>query len=422
MKLLSTRNGLLLAAFFASLPHSGTGRVVSPGAIASKQNAPFLAHYPSPSNPHGSALDALLIRDEELLVPLKPRALPRPGGRPPTPPPPPPPPPMPPRPVGATRPPGVAGPAREPGSAAQPPGVDRPPRRTREATPTRSDPPSPPANWQPITDYAGMGQGVGAEPRPMAEYEKVGQEQLAAYQKAIDDRIPDTVIVTSPAELSRHEKNKAFLDFRTNPEYNVLDKTVALRDPELRSLKRFTSSELGFSMNEGQSEFLKKVVVWGPDPEKSSVDKPIFEATFDSGGKFIIYQHAFKENQSKLSITVPLNEVSMQSFLSASKEKSKEFKVAFIQNVQNKAFWEIVRQSYNDRKQPYTQILTFERGTTQFERIMGSPNFASRFFSFANHHNALGDKIPKRIVVAPKQTSEEVVKTLDVALIFEKAA
>lgn len=55
------------------------------------------------------------------------------------------------------------------------------------------------------------------------------------------------------------------------------------------------------------------------------------------------------------------------------------------------------------RCKTFDQVVTFQKGTPQFNRLMGSPNLSSKFFAFTNHHNAIGNKLPIKIVLMPKQ-------------------
>lgn len=86
-------------------------------------------------------------------------------------------------------------------------------------------------------------------------------------------------------------------------------------------------------------------------------------------------------------------------------------------DIQNKEFWDIIRKSYNEKRQKFDQVLTFESGSSQFDRIMGSPNFGSKFLGFGHHHNAIGDKIPDKVIVIPKDVAGAERK-LTVAVVF----
>ncbi|KAK2599120.1 hypothetical protein QQS21_005381 [Conoideocrella luteorostrata] len=231
-------------------------------------------------------------------------------------------------------------------------------------------------------------------------YENAGVTQLNMYDKAIKDRKPETRMVEAESDINEENKNKVFLNVRSCDKYTVDDKKMMVTDsPSLELLLNFKSDELGFDIKSPAAFVVETSVHL-----KGNGGSLINRGTYDEGGRFIVYQDAFKEADTAKK--VPLNEMGMQNFLNAANpksQKSQNFKTAFLMDVQNKEFWEITRQNYNDLKQPFSQVLTFRRGTPQFNRYMGSPNFNSKFYSFANHHDSIGNKIPTSIVVIPKQ-------------------
>lgn len=316
-------------------------------------------------------------------------------------PPPPPPPPLP-RPVPAPIP---KGPAPKPNPIAPAP---------RPKTPPRPDPPKPDPAAKPIppSENPGQGPGKGDEPKAMDSYQRAGVAQLGMYETTARGNKADTPIVQTQQELAKYGKNEAFLDFRKNSAYKIDKQSVRLDDSvDLKVVKNFRSTELGFDSKSVRGMTQISVYV-----EKSS-GSPIMRGTYDHEGGFIVYQTAFKKD-NKVPGATPLNEMSMQSFISAAGDKTKNLKAVFLMDVQNKEFWAITRQNYNDLKQPFTQVLTFQRNTPQFDRYMGSPNMNSKLYSFANHHNAIGNKIPTSIIVIPKQ-AENSGNKLTAAVIFK---
>ncbi|KAI1840390.1 hypothetical protein JX266_013398 [Neoarthrinium moseri] len=323
--------------------------------------------------------------------------------RPPTPPklPVPPPPPVP-RPL-----PPVVIPKPKPADPVTVPGSPRPP------------PPPPKADWKPIpaTENPGQGYGKGNDPKSMDEYAVAGKTQVDNYEAIMRSNRPDVLTVSSKAELEGSRPNEAFLDIRNNPDYQIVEVTFHPR--EINELKIFKASELGFEIKQSR---LVQLTVRNPNDAQ-----PISQALYDPDGNYIMYQVAFKDG-NKATDKVPLNEIGMQNFLRVAgpdkaknkPDSTKNFKAAFLMDIQNKEFWGITRQNYNDMKQPFSEVLTFNRGTPQFDRYMGSPNIKSKFFSYGNHHNAIGNKVVDKIIIIPKQAENSGGK-FTAALIFKNA-
>ncbi|KAK8003963.1 hypothetical protein PG989_003682 [Apiospora arundinis] len=282
----------------------------------------------------------------------------------------------------------------------------------------RLPPPPPAADWKPIpapvkaADNPGQGNGKGDNAKPMDDYAKSGKTQVDNYVTITKGNKPDVLTVASKADLAGKEKNTAFLDIRKNPNYEVDEQQHQYVNVDLKELKNFKPAELGFDINAPGTS--TKVTV-----RRASDKKDINIGTYDPKGNFIYYESAFKE-ANNVEDKIPLNEVGMQNFKKIAGDNTKNFKVAFLANIQNKEFWEITRQNYNDVKQPYSQVMTFEHGTPQFDRYMGSPNINSKFFSWGNHHNAIGNKQVDKIVVIPKQVEGSGGK-MTAALIFKDA-
>jgi hypothetical protein len=256
----------------------------------------------------------------------------------------------------------------------------------------------------------GQGDGVGAYPKDMKIYESAGQKQLKAYEEVIKGNKADTKIVDVAEDLNKYGQNGAFLNVRKNSEYKCVDSEIMIHD--LKQLLNFGSPEIGFSM-----KTVGRMVTTVVSPAGSN--QIINRGTYDKEGRFVVWQDAFKENDKAPSNKkVPLNEMGMQNFIATAGDKTKNFKVAFLMDIQNKEFWGITRQSYNDKMQPFEQVLTFQHGTPQFERFMGSPNINSKFYYFINHHNAIGNKTPEKVIVIPKQVENSGGK-LTVALVFK---
>lgn len=296
------------------------------------------------------------------------------------------------------------------------PGSVPPPRRPgdRKTTPDRPEPPPPGENWVPIGKdiNPGQGNGLGDDLKQMGTYESAGSQKQKDLIAAVRGDTNDVPIVKTNEELAGYPKNGAFLDLNQDKRYKVKEKMVSLADSELRALKNFRTPDLGFNFK-GPGKLLAMTV---RDSKKSDSSEAITRATYHKEGEFIIYEKAFKGNN--VPDGLPLNEMNMQIFKDVAGDKTKNFKAAFLMDIQNKEFWGITRQNYDDMKQPFTEVLTFKTGTPQFDRYMGSPNLNSKFFSFINHHNALGNKVPVKIVVIPKQV-ENSAGQLTAAVVFE---
>lgn len=167
---------------------------------------------------------------------------------------------------------------------------------------------------------------------------------------------------------------EAFWDIRQMPEYLIDPQSSALAgEQDLKVLRNFVSPELGFSFKKDQGAApVHRITVYN-----EATKQPINAGTYDTDGKFIVFAAAFKENQAGIppAKRIPLNEMGMQNFLTAAGEKAKNLKAAFLFDVQNKEFWAITKQNYDDMKQSFDKVLTFERGSPQFDRYMGSPKF-----------------------------------------------
>ncbi|SMQ50234.1 unnamed protein product [Zymoseptoria tritici ST99CH_3D7] len=185
-------------------------------------------------------------------------------------------------------------------------------------------------------------------------------------------------------------------------------------------LKIFNSNELGFNLKDNKAN-VKMISI-----ANKKGGAPINRGIYDTEGRFIMYQEADKRAQPKDGYQLPVWEMGMQSFIESAPGKTQNLKVVFLMDIQNTEFYKIVRANYNEAKQPFDQILTFNSGTPAFNRIMGSPNFRSKFLAYGYHHNAIGNKVPDKVVVAPKQAqklAEGVSGTqLYAAVIFKEAA
>ncbi|KAG5923432.1 hypothetical protein E4U42_004963 [Claviceps africana] len=400
-----TRNGLILAALLASCGQLVLGAPTAPTAdidpwFETSTTSPGLAgalkarrreEDASVLDPEESGFQGLDARSFPPRIPGIP-------GKPSIPPPPPP-----------------RGPRTGPGNGIPRP-VPRPAQpRPRPVTPPRPHPPPPAPVAHPIPagTNPNKGPGLGNEPKPMSYYEKEGTAKLNMYQERIRSRAPDTLIVETEAEVAKHPKFAAFLDINKNNELDLVKQDVRLDDSqELKMLKEFTSAELGFSMKDIRN--LRQISV---HPIRNHMVL-INRGTYDADGKIILYQDAFNANNiGQGAKRIPLNEMGMQNFKSVAGDKTKNLRAVFLMNVQNKEFWGITRECYNARGQPFSEVLTFERGTAEFNRFMGSPSFSSKFLSFANHHNAIDNKVPQRVIVMPEQHANSGGK-LTVAVVF----
>lgn len=264
----------------------------------------------------------------------------------------------------------------------------------------------------------GAGPGLGNDPKPMPSYENAGISQLSNYQTAITKKVPDTKIVESEEDVAKEPVNRAFLDIHKIDELQLDTSLMRIdQEAEFSVLKtKFDQSMLGFNM---RSENNNHQITITPNKQPGVV---IMRTTYNKGGKFIIFQDAFKEkNVGTGAKKLQLNEMVMQNFLTVAGEKSNKLEVVFFMNIQNKEFWAITKQNYHDKGKPLSEMLRFQRGSPQFNRFMGSPNVHSKFFGFANHHGAIGNKIPKEFIVIPRQVEGSGGK-LTVALTFEASA
>ncbi|CAG8977876.1 hypothetical protein HYALB_00001753 [Hymenoscyphus albidus] len=313
-------------------------------------------------------------------------------------------------------------PAPEPSPVVLP--VLRPPPDPLKPVPKEPDPietPSLPGAWKPISESdnpPGLhdvdappvhSSGLGEPAKAMEFYAEKGRKQLNIYERIVRSNRKDTKTVLTKEDLVKYNKGSAFLDVTKNAEYLVWDSENWIDESFAYLPKLYKSDEIGFDLN--RVPILTTTSVYTAD--KMGL---VCETTFADNGLFIIYQHAYKENDDVGEI--PINEIQMQTFFDASKGNSRSFRVAFLENIQNKEFWAITRENYNDMRQPYTKVLTFERGTPQFDRYIGSPNIWSKFWGFGNHHNALGKPILMRIIVTPAQVSNAF--GLGAAIVFKK--
>lgn len=147
---------------------------------------------------------------------------------------------------------------------------------------------------------------------------------------------------------------------------------------------------------------IKSIVVSNPKDGKT-----INRGVYDEQGEFIMYQEGFKDLQKDIPNAIPLNELGMQNFLKTAGSNAKNLKAAFLTDVRNQELWAIVKNNYNDKEKSFDNVLTFERGSAQFNRIMGSPNFRSKMYGYGNHHNAIGGKVPNKVIVVPKQAQAD---------------
>lgn len=247
----------------------------------------------------------------------------------------------------------------------------------------------------------------------MADYERSGRSQVDDYEQIVKSGRPDTRVVQTEADLAKYSPHEAFLDFRENAGYRVRNDKYSYS--YYKSLRNFDSSELGFDFE--QAKDIMQVTVTEKGGDSGAV---IAQGSYDPEGRFMVYQMAFKDENNKVADHVPLNEISMQNFIAVAGDQTKNLKAAFITDIQNKGFFAITRQNYNDLKQPFDKVLTFERGTPQFYRYMGSDNIRSTIFSFGNHHHAIGNKIIDKIIVIPKQVQGSDDE-LAVAIVFGDA-
>ena len=405
MKFLSAKNTLLLTAFLGCLPRPALGApIIQAAEVTNSQVNPRGDDFSvvpvdqvdeAESIPHDEGGFYFEPVDDVAEVETRRWDPPRP--------PPPPPPPLPrPVPVPIVEPRPVTGPEPKPvAPPAHPP------------SPPRPAPQLPKPDWKPIPvdTNPGVGQGKGADPKPMENYERSGRRQVDNYETITKSSKPDTAIVQTEAELDKYKPNEAFLDYRKNQNYELVDARVLTN--EMKWSKNFKLSELGFKIEPGK--FVDRVAVLYRK-DKGMVNR----GSYDPDGNFIMYQDAFKKTNDDVAKKLPLNEIGMQNFINVAGDNTKNLKAAFLMDVQNKEFWAITRQNYNDMKQPFDQVLTFEHGTPQFNRYMGSPSLFSKFYSFGNHHNAIGNKIPDKVIVIPKQ-AEGSGGQLTVAVVFKAA-
>jgi hypothetical protein len=245
--------------------------------------------------------------------------------------------------------------------------------------------------------------------------EAKGKAQLASYLSILARGGPDSEIFKTDSEVAKAISggHKAFLDVKSQQEY------VYSSNPgkgsvvgDLENLKMFRTEDFGFPLT---PNYLVTEIRISRNRERSkpgastntNQDTPgnIIKMTVDPGGRFFVIQDSYKKDNTGKG-TVPLNEMIMQGFLNVAGSKSKNFKVMFITNIQNRLFWEITRKNYDATGHPFSHVVTFAKDTPEFNRYMGSDNINSNFFGFGNHHNALGNKRPVEIIIVPKQATE----------------
>jgi hypothetical protein len=331
----------------------------------------------------------------------------------------------------APPPPPPSPPPLPPGASTQ--GQGNPPTRVRplKANPLepQSEAPiraaSPPrAQQAPIKGFPGNpkneqpGTGNPGDAPTAAEVEATegkGKAQLASYTSVLARGGPDSEIFKTKEEVDKATSNghKAFLDVKSQPQYIYSSnpgKGSVVGD--LENLKMFRTEDFGFPLTPNYLVTEIRITKSRDQPKagantNTNQDTPgnIVKMTVDPGGRFFVMQESYKKDNLDIG-KIPLNEMVMQGFLNVAGAKSKNFKVMFITNIQNRLFWEITRKNYDATGHPFSHVVTFAKDTPEFNRYMGSDNINSKFFGFGNHHNALGNKRPVEIIIVPKQATE----------------
>ena len=247
----------------------------------------------------------------------------------------------------------------------------------------------------------------------MNEYQDLGDQQIAAYGAVLKSDKPDTSILKTKEEVDQHPLKTAFLDYRENKGYKTKQKTD-VNTAGLKPVWNFKESDIGFNIRDTD-----KVTQITVSREGNTEGEVITEGAFDPNGKFMVYSNTFKVENDLVPDHVPLNEIAMQNFINVAGANTKNLQAAFITNVKNKGFYDITKRNYFDAKQTFQRVVSFPRGTLEFSRIIGSDNVFSKMFSYMNHHNALGDKEIKKIVIMPRQ-SPGSDSELSIAIVFAK--
>ncbi|CAJ2500960.1 Uu.00g038130.m01.CDS01 [Anthostomella pinea] len=261
----------------------------------------------------------------------------------------------------------------------------------------------------------GYGPGYGTV-RPMGAYKETGQTRLAAYEKAVKDKTPDTTIYDDVDEGATGAKeHTSFMNiFKLEPDYFYIgeEKAIVSEHPELQVFK---SSDTGVDL--GSIKELKRIAIVS-STQGSSGDEgtaadytgeydtnTVVSGLYDTGGQVIIGEDAFKRNNRVPSGPkhVPLNEITWQSYASVAKADTKNLKVYFLTNVMNKGFWAITAQNYEEAGIPVDQVAVWEpKHGDAFLRLLGSDVINSKLVALANHHNAAGDREVAKVITMPK--------------------
>lgn len=290
--------------------------------------------------------------------------------------------------------------------------------------------------WKPIPPKVVPGQGNRRHALPTPNfkstdaYEKDGKDRMNELTNTLRSKTSDVVLVDDHKELSKFPKNRAFQKLTEMPNYTILKKPVTVHD--IKSFEAFTPAELGFAYKPGDKlmeyatvdtdQLEKTKDGWAKDKDGNikGAEYPVVRATYDPDGKYIIYQEAYKNTQPEEGDKLPIPEIGMQNFLDFTGDKAKHLKVALLANIKNEQTWDMTRDTYNELKIKFDQRKTFEKGTKEFDRFVGSPNFGSKFFGYGNHHNAIGNKIPYKVTIVPKQAvGKKDFDEMTIAVFFE---
>ncbi|RDL42244.1 uncharacterized protein BP5553_02223 [Venustampulla echinocandica] len=272
----------------------------------------------------------------------------------------------------------------------------------------------------------GSGLGIG-NAKSMEEYRIKGSERISGYEAAVSANRPDTRVVDDASQVKVEEPGlqESYLNIFKNKAYFEFGDDRGMRGADLRELTAFKAEHLG--LDPSSIKQMKQITI-KPKIEDStkgtsnpSQNNPpptdfISQGGYDREGRYIIAQGGFKANDKTPAgqQRVPVHEIAWQAFASVAKEskgaqasRTKNLKVIFLMDIQNKGFWSIADRNYKEAGIPTNQMAVWERGdaaaTTRFERFVGSDNINGKVIALTNHHNAIGNKKLARIITLPKE-------------------
>ncbi|KAI9712382.1 MAG: hypothetical protein M1820_001595 [Bogoriella megaspora] len=256
-----------------------------------------------------------------------------------------------------------------------------------------------------MSDPLLLGQGSGfGDVETLLFYQQKGKTRMEEYSHALISKTEDTKVLNDVKEVDVRGKT-SFLDIRHNAKYlGVSGSRVFHTFPEL---KVFREADLSLDVKTLKS--LREITV--SDATSKAIIKPIINrGTYDPNGEVIIAQVAFKANDQTPRDSperVPVNEISWQAYASVAKgtDKQKRLKVIFFMDIQNRGFWSITAQNYEQAGIPTDKmhVWTAADHLESFQRFIGSDTINGKVRFLTNHHIAIGNKTLAKVITIPKQ-------------------